>query len=44
DLVRGIYPTAVLIEAAGAEEVTEVRIAALAREVIERRTRADGNG
>jgi proteasome beta subunit len=44
DLVRGIYPTAVLIETTGAEEVTEVRIAALAREVIERRTRADGNG
>lgn len=44
DLVRGIYPTAVLIESAGAEEVTEARIAALAREVIERRTRTDGNG
>lgn len=44
DLVRGIYPTAVLISATGAEEVTETRIAALAREVIERRTRADGNG
>jgi len=44
DLVRGIYPTAVLIEAAGAEEVTEARIAGLAREVIERRTRTDGNG
>ncbi len=44
DLVRGIYPTAVLIESAGAEEVTEARIAGLAREVIERRTRTDGNG
>ncbi len=44
DLVRGIYPTAVLIGADGAEEVTEARIAELAREVIERRTRADGNG
>lgn len=44
DLVRGIYPTAVLIETGGAEEVTEARIAALAREVIERRTRTDGNG
>ncbi|WP_235570587.1 proteasome subunit beta [Mycobacterium sp. Root265] len=43
DLVRGIYPTAVLIEAAGAEEVTEARIAGLAHEVIERRTRTDGN-
>lgn len=44
DLVRGIYPTAVLIEATGAEEVTELRIAGLAREVIESRTRTDGNG
>jgi proteasome beta subunit len=44
DLVRGIYPTAVLIEATGTEEVTEARIAGLAREVIERRTRTDGNG
>ncbi|WP_395311766.1 proteasome subunit beta [Mycobacterium sp. AMU20-3851] len=44
DLVRGIYPTAVLIGADGAEEVTEARIAELAREVIERRTRTDGNG
>ncbi|MGU3499233.1 proteasome subunit beta [Mycobacterium sp. C31M] len=44
DLVRGIYPTAVLIGADGAEEVTEARIAELARQVIEKRTRADGNG
>jgi proteasome beta subunit len=44
DLTRGIYPTAVLIGAAGAEEVTEERIAALAREVIATRTRAGGNG
>jgi proteasome beta subunit len=44
DLVRGIYPTAVLIGAGGAEEVTEARIAGLAREVVERRTRTDGNG
>ncbi|MBI3227280.1 MAG: proteasome subunit beta [Mycolicibacterium cosmeticum] len=43
DLVRGIYPTAVLIGADGAEEVTEDRIAALAREVIAGRTRAGGN-
>jgi proteasome beta subunit len=41
DLVRGIYPTAVIIGAEGAEEVSEERIAALAREVIENRTRAD---
>ncbi len=38
DLVRGIYPTAVLIGAEGAEEVAEDRIAALAREVIAQRT------
>jgi proteasome beta subunit len=38
DLVRGIFPTAVTIGAEGAEEVTEERIAALARDVIERRT------
>ncbi len=44
DLTRGIYPTAVLIGADGAEEVTEERIAALAREVIANRTRARGNG
>ena len=38
DLVRGIYPTAVTINAAGAEEVPEERIATLAREVIESRS------
>ncbi|GAS96053.1 proteasome beta subunit prcB [Mycolicibacterium canariasense] len=43
DLVRGIYPTAVLIGAEGAAEVTEERIAELAREVITGRTRAGGN-
>jgi proteasome beta subunit len=43
DLVRGIYPTAVLIGAEGAVEVTEERIAELAREVIAGRTRAGGN-
>jgi proteasome beta subunit len=41
DLVRGIYPTAVVIGSDGAEEVPEERIAALAREVIENRSRAD---
>jgi proteasome beta subunit len=41
DLVRGIYPTAVVLAAEGAEEVPEERIAALAHEVIERRTRQD---
>jgi proteasome beta subunit len=41
DLVRGIYPTAVVIGAEGAEEVPEQRIAALAREVIENRSQAD---
>lgn len=43
DLTRGIYPTAVLLRAEGAEEVAEERIAALAREVIANRTRARGN-
>ncbi|MGV0625364.1 proteasome subunit beta [Mycolicibacter minnesotensis] len=39
DLVRGIYPTAVTIGADGAVEITEERIAELAREVVESRTR-----
>jgi proteasome beta subunit len=41
DLVRGIYPTAVVLAAEGAEEVPEERIAEFAREVIESRSRAD---
>jgi proteasome beta subunit len=44
DLVRGIYPTAVTIEAEGAVDVAESRIAELAREVIQTRTRADTFG
>ncbi len=44
DLVRGIYPTAVTIGAEGATEVPESRIAELAREVIESRSRADTFG
>jgi proteasome beta subunit len=40
DLVRGIYPTAVIIGAEGAEDVPEERIAALARDIIESRSRA----
>nr|WP_090339193.1 proteasome subunit beta [Mycolicibacterium malmesburyense]CRL67358.1 proteasome, beta subunit [Mycolicibacterium malmesburyense] len=44
DLVRGIYPTAVLIDAEGAEEVSEERIADFARQVIENRSRADTFG
>ena len=36
DLVRGIYPTAVTIDADGALEVSEERVARLAREVIDR--------
>jgi proteasome beta subunit len=44
DLARGIYPTAVVIDAAGAVEVTKDRIAALAREVIERRSRDESFG
>ncbi|MDV3130278.1 proteasome subunit beta [Mycobacterium sp. 21AC1] len=44
DLVRGIYPTAVTIGVDGAVEITEDRIAELAREVIARRTRTGGEG
>lgn len=39
DLVRGIYPTAVVIGADGAEEIAEERIAELARQVLESRSR-----
>jgi proteasome beta subunit len=41
DLVRGIYPTAVIIGAEGAEDVSEARIAELSREVVESRSRAN---
>ncbi len=44
DLVRGIYPTAVTIDADGALEVSEDRVARLAREVIEIRSRTDEFG
>ncbi len=44
DLVRGIYPTAVVLKIDGAEEVPEQRIASLAREVIASRSRADTFG
>ena len=44
DLVRGIYPTAVVIGTDGAAEVPEERVAALAREVIKSRSRADTFG
>ena len=44
DLVRGIFPTAVLIDAEGAQEVTGERIERLAREVIEKRTDTDDFG
>ena len=44
DLIRGIYPTAVTVGTDGAANVPEQRIAELAREVIERRTRADTFG
>lgn len=44
DLVRGIYPTAVLIDADGAQEVGEERVARLAREVIETRSGANEFG
>ncbi|MDT5219892.1 MAG: proteasome beta subunit [Mycobacterium sp.] len=44
DLVRGIYPTAVTIDADGAIDIPERRIAELAREVIQSRSRADTFG
>jgi proteasome beta subunit len=44
DLVRGIFPTAVTIDAHGAVDVPEQRIAELAREIIESRSRADTFG
>jgi proteasome beta subunit len=44
DLVRGIFPTAITIDANGAVDVAEDRIAELAREVIESRSRADTFG
>jgi proteasome beta subunit len=44
DLVRGIYPTAVIIDADGAADAPEQRIVELAREVIQSRTRADDSG
>ncbi|GAB7146135.1 proteasome subunit beta [Mycobacterium riyadhense] len=44
DLVRGIYPTAVTIDADGAVDVPESSIAEVAREVIESRSRADTFG
>jgi proteasome beta subunit len=44
DLVRGIYPTAVTIDADGAQDVSEERIAMLARQVIEKRSRTDEFG
>lgn len=44
DLVRGIYPTAVTIQAEGAADVPEVRIARLAREVIANRSRSGSFG
>ena len=44
DLVRGIYPTAVTLEAGGAQEVSEERVARLAREVVEMRTGTDEFG
>jgi proteasome beta subunit len=44
DLVRRIFPTAVVIGIDGAEDVAAERIAALAREVVESRSRADTFG
>ncbi len=44
DLVRGIFPTAVTIDAEGADDVPEEHIESLAREVIASRSRADTFG
>ena len=44
DLVRGIFPTAVTIDAEGAVDLPEARIAELARAVIASRSRADTFG
>lgn len=44
DLVRGIYPTAVSIDADGAADVSEQQIAAVCRQIIESRSRADTFG
>jgi proteasome beta subunit len=44
DLVRGIFPTAVTIDADGAVEVPESRIAEQARHIIESRSRTDTFG
>ena len=44
DLVRGIYPTAVILRVEGAEEVPEARIAEIAREVVESRSRSESFG
>nr|WP_046284089.1 proteasome subunit beta [Mycobacterium sp. UM_NZ2] len=44
DLVRGIYPTAVTIDADGAVDIAEERIAELARLVVESRTRGGDSG
>ncbi|REQ86527.1 proteasome subunit beta, partial [Mycobacterium tuberculosis] len=44
DLVRGIFPTAVIIDADGAVDVPESRIAELARAIIESRSGADTFG
>lgn len=44
DLVRGIFPTAVVINADGAAEISEQQIAALCREIIENRSQANTFG
>ncbi|MBX7433214.1 proteasome subunit beta [Mycobacterium sp. Y57] len=44
DLVRGIFPTAVVIGVDGAVEVAEQQIASVCREIIENRSRTDKFG
>jgi proteasome beta subunit len=38
DMLRGIYPTAVVIDADGAEEVSDERLAEIARSIVDERT------
>ncbi|WP_019925893.1 proteasome subunit beta [Nocardia sp. BMG111209] len=38
DMLRGIYPTAIVIDAEGAEEVSEERLAELARSIVDERS------
>src|SRR5262249_13933996 len=43
DMLRGIYPTAVVIDAEGAEEVGDERLGAIAQEIVAARTEGSGS-